>query len=369
MSDSDHSSAENRFTGVGTAADVAKKAGVSVMTVSRAFNNSPLVSQKTRERIFRTARELNYSPNVAGRALRKGRLEYVAFIFDKRSAFSRWPAGEILLGLNAPVIEAGYGVTVSLPVKGRKAMDVAREIVSSNRCSAVLMHYRPKNVEAMRQLAEVDVPLVLLGCNPEEAREVGPVSSVWADLDGGMREAVQHLASLGHRDIAMLSGRPKRNHALQRLEGFQRGMMDLGLTVRPEWIKECEERSEPAEGQAAMDSIFAQGEGIPTAVVCESDELAIGAIHAIHAHGLRVPDDFSVIGFDDQPFCRFLVPALTTVRLSAFEMGKEAGALAIDAIRGGTDFAKPRSVLISTELIARESCRRPRERRLESLSL
>ena len=203
----------------------------------------------------------------------------------------------------------------------------------------------------LEQLAERKVPLVFVDVGPERPG----ISLLRVDYRHGLQQGVKHLQALGHEKIAFISG-PKRLHSAQsRLQAFTKGIEESGLTVDPAWIVEGDHTMEG--GIEAMGHLL-QARQVPTAVMCSNDMTAIGVLHKLYRAGLKVPDDFSVIGFDDIHIAQVTIPPLTTIQMSCFELARAA----VTALRAHTEgeVEPKRNYKIPTSLIVRESTGAPR---------
>jgi LacI family transcriptional regulator len=203
------------------------------------------------------------------------------------------------------------------------------------------------------QLAKRKVPLVFIDIGPDRPG----VSVLKVDYHHGIRRAVQHLAALGHRQIAFVTG-PMRLHSAQsRLAAFSKSMQECGITPEPNQIVEGDHTLEG--GVAAMERLLLL-DPLPTAVVCSNDMTAIGVLHKLYRKGLRVPDDISVIGFDDIHIAEVMMPPLTTVQMSRLDIAKAAFGALRSQVESPEQTHGKREFDIPTELIVRESTGFPR---------
>jgi LacI family transcriptional regulator len=203
------------------------------------------------------------------------------------------------------------------------------------------------------QLAKRKVPLVFIDIGPKRPS----ISILKVDYHHGIRQGVQHLAAMGHRDIAFISGPMTLHSAQSRRAAFITSLKECGITPDPAWIVEGDHRMEG--GMACMERLLAVKKR-PTAVMCSNDMTAIGVLHKLYRAGLRVPDDFSVIGFDDIHIAEVTTPPLTTVQMSRFEIAR-AAVMALRAHAEQPNNPTPkREYDIRTDLIVRESTGFPR---------
>ncbi|KAA8999759.1 LacI family transcriptional regulator [Paenibacillus spiritus] len=329
--------------------DIAKRTGLSPTTVSKVFNNYTDVSAKTRTRILEAAKEMGYLPNANARSLATKRSWTLGVLFTESSG----------LGLRHPffggVIE---NFKASAEAKGYDLMFISRDIGGNNgtyleHCrfrgiDGVVVIYADPNQPEVAELLASDIPCVLLDFNRAN------VATICSDNVGGSEQAVRYLYELGHRTIAHLSGGRDTFAGRQRLLGYERMLEELGLSGREEWISDSGDFFSIQGGYEAMTRLLKQPE-LPTAVLAAGDNLAIGALRAIREHGLSVPGDISVVGFDDIESAELVTPPLTTVRQNMREIGGRAAQMLIGLIEG---VAGAEAVVLPVELVIRESCRK-----------
>lgn len=327
-----------------TIRDVARASNVSIATVSRVFNNSPLVSGDTRQRVVDAAARLGYWPNGIARSLITSRTHTLgALLPDLHGEFF----SEVIHGIDQASRQKGFHLLVS-----RSSSD-AREL------SAVLRSMRGRvdgllvmapDVDARGALEQVagNIPTVLL--NPE-ARVARCDSVAVANVEGAYA-VVRHLVGLGHRRIATITG-PERNiDARQRLEGWRRALREVGIEPGPA-LEVRGDFTEPSGYDAALELLAREPR--PTAVFVANDYMAIGALGALQDTGVRVPEDLAVAGFDDIPMARYLTPPLTTVHVDMLELGQQAVHLLLDVQRADRPGGQEHRVLPAT-LVVRSSC-------------
>jgi LacI family transcriptional regulator len=207
----------------------------------------------------------------------------------------------------------------------------------------------------LEQLAKRKVPLVFIDVGP---RRPG-ISVLKVDYHHGIRQGVQHLAALGHRSIAFVSGPKKLHSAQSRVAAFSQSLQECGIVLDPNLIIEGDHTMEG--GMDAMEKILAT-KLQPTAVMCSNDMTAIGVLHKLYRVGLRVPDDFSVIGFDDIHIAEVTTPPLTTIQMSRFELARAAVTALRTHAEGIPGSDQKREFMIQTNLVVRESTAFPRAR-------
>ncbi|MCL4488090.1 MAG: LacI family transcriptional regulator [Chloroflexi bacterium] len=322
--------------------DIARAAGVSHSTVSRALSNSPLVSGETRDRIRLIAQELGYSPNAIARGLVTQQTRTVGVIV---TTIADPFIGEVVRGIEELAADNGYrvflGTSHSDPirevnlVKGFREWRVDGVIVASSRVGAL---YIPL-------LNEIGVPVVLINSQQE-----GPyVHSVAVDNVEGAEQATRHLLSLGHRTVGYIGGPSDHSSHRDRLTGYRYSLTEAGLLFDPSLVLPGNGRADSGNQVASL----LDHSPAATAVFCYNDLTAIGVVHALLRRGLRVPADLSVVGFDDIEYASFVEPPLTTIHQPKDEMGRLAMRMLIDLLNGD----QVTNVMVPGELVVRESTR------------
>ncbi len=321
---------------------VAKRARVSISTVSRTVHGSGPVAAATAERVWRAIKELDYRPNTNAQSLVSGRSRMLGLVVsDITNPF--FP--ELIRSFQDVALQKGYDVLVSSTNydNSRTALCVRRMIDRSVDGVAIMTSEMDRSLSD--QLASRKVPLVFL----DVGRVAKGVSNVKVDYGQGIAQAVDHLRSLGHTSIAFISGPANLKSARLRREAFLMCLRDRVAEARPELI---EEGNHKIDGGLSAITRLLQRPHPPTAVLASNDLTAIGVLRGIHQAGLRVPHDISVIGFDDIDLAQFTEPPLTTVRLHRSELASLACNALFQSISGDMEGAE---FSIGTHLIIRES--------------
>lgn len=335
--------------------DVAKAAGVSQSTVSMILNSvaGARVAQKTRNRVLEVAVELGYSPPRRDfpplETVRKRNV--IGYLVDEIST-SPHPVVSMDGARDAAW---KHGHTIQLAVTRGNPEQEAAAIAAMQANPALLgwiystIFTRPVKVpEPLRQL-----PLVLLNCH-DSALKVPTV--VPGELAGG-HTATEHLIAMGHTRIGFINGEPWMEAAHDRYKGYRRALASADLPFDPALVRDGDWMS--GSGFDGALSLMAEARP-PTAIFCANDLMALGALEALKQLGLSVPNDVSVLGYDDQEISRHTHPALSTMVLPSYEMGAAAVEALIEQAEGGPGYAAPRRMLIKTEcpLVQRDSVRR-----------
>jgi len=326
--------------------DIARIAQVSHSTVSRALQNSHLVNAETAERIRQIANESGYRASAVARGLVTKRTRTIGLVV---TTIADPFASEVVTGIEQSANDHGYSVFLADsnadPIREQQVVQSLAErrvdgiVVTSSRVGAL---YLP-------MLSEMRVPIVLL--NNQHPGEF--VHSVMIGNVAGSRDAAKHLIELGHRRIAYLGDQNGYQSDTERFAGYREALDGAGLPLVPELVVHGD--GKPEEAMLAMDKLLALSDP-PTAVCCYNDMSALGAMRSIYLHGLRVPDDISVVGFDDLFIASYTQPPLTTVRQPMRRMGLMAMESLFN-LMSGQDL--PIRITVDAELIVRESTAKP----------
>ncbi len=326
--------------------EVAARAKVSTATISRTINQSELVSPKTAERVWRAIRELGYYPNTQARALVSGKSRIFGLII---SDISNPFFPELVKAFEDTAILHAYEVIVANTDYKSDRMGLCVRRMIERKVDGVAIMTSEIDRPLLDELSKRDMPIVFL-----DIGKVKPlISNISVDYARGIRESVQHLVALGHKRIGFISGPSDLKSARTRRSAFLDCLRECGISEKHQIVVEGNHRVDG--GQAAMREMLARPTP-PTAVLTSNDLSAIGALHAIQNAGLRVPQDISVIGFDDIELSQYTQPPLTTVRLSRDELGRKAFHALSQAAEGTATAGQ--DIKIATSLVIRESTAR-----------
>jgi len=322
---------------------VAQLAEVSKATVSRVLNNSPKVTEKTREKVMKAIKESGYYPSATARRLTTNKAETIGLIIPtpQDTTFGNPFYTEILRGFTHQAKIESYDLLLFI---NEYQFNYSR-LFHDRRVDGLLLVGIKRNDKGITQLSKNKFPYVLTGkIDYKEANYVD------ADNKGGAYQAVSYLANLGHKKIAYLGGSFEFTFNQERFEGYLKAFKEHNLKYGKELTMESINTQE--SGYEAMHKLL-ESSSIPTAVFVANDLDAIGAMKAIREKGLRIPKDIAVIGFDDIQLASYIEPPLTTVRQPIYEMGITAISLLVQLIEGKKK--EPLKVELPTQLIIRES--------------
>ena len=322
--------------------DVAALAGVSLGTVSNVLNRPEIVATATRERVQDAIRTLNFVPNGPAQHLRAGRAKVLGLVVpDIANPFFT----EVARGAEDAAMEAGYVVIIGNSDERADREDRYLAVLESQRVGGILITPARRSLQPLARLREHGVAVTLLD-NANAAPDM--CSASVDDVEGGAL-AGQHIVALGHRAVVWLAGPTDIPQVADREEGLLRVLTEAGITPR---IIRATQMTTSA-GDTAMRAALDAGVTL-TALVCANDLLALGAIRALNRAGLRVPDDVSVIGYDDIDFAASAAVPLTSIRQPKYELGYAAAKLVIGECEDPATHAHQR-VQFRPQLIERES--------------
>lgn len=325
-----------------TIKDIARLANVSHTTVSRALNNSPLINEETKKKIKMIAKKLNYVPNYNARSLVLDKSYNIGLFF---SSINRGTSPgfffETVTGVSS-AIEEKY----NLVIRGIDSYNDFSTINEKRFDGIVLMSQSDDDNSFIYHVIQSNIPLIVLNREIEEKSLINIVSD---DKEGSFK-GVEHLVENGHKEIALITGKSGFKSTEMRKEGFMDALIKNKIPVHSEYI--VEGNYDMKSGYNAMKH-FLKLPKIPTAIFCSNDDMAIGAIKAAFDSGFNVPDDISIVGFDNLPVSEYTTPSLTTVARPMEDISILGGKKIVEIINGGE--YKPEKIYIKTKLVIRDS--------------
>ena len=342
-----------------TIKDVAQACGVSLMTVSHVINDKPgKASAETRDRILKAMRELDYQPSAIARGLTRRKMDTIGVVFYTHSTTPLVTAayfGDILGGLLHTAMLARQSITLFTEVN---CTDPTENLSTycDGRCDGLIFAGPPSSDEMVAVLRRKHTPFVFLGDLPPAS----DVSCVDVDNVASAVRAVEFLMGQGHRRIAFLGGDPEVTSSRQREQGYRQALSSAALAADGGLILPGRYSSESGHQRTLrlMQNLASQDfEEAPTALFCANDEIAVGAMSALSDLGLRVPEDVSIIGFDDSSAASAVRPALTTIRQPFQELARHAVELLLAQIQN-RDIVEER-ILLPTSLVVRDTVSAP----------
>ncbi len=328
--------------------DVAKKAGVGIGTVSRAINNSPKISSQTKAKVDHAIRELKYQPHALAQGLARKRTNMVAIIVP---VFTGYFYLELLRGIQQEISKYQYDLLLFSVDQTEKTELFLKRTLQERKVDGVLLISLAISDNYVKKFVNTQFPIVLIDSDHRE------LDSLTVENEQGAYLATKHLINLGHTRIGIIDAQLKSIPAKMRLEGYQKALRDHKIQYNRRYLVISDSDIEKdgfnrEAGYAAMKQLLQIDEDRPTAVFVASDIQAAGAIKAIKECGLNIPEDISVIGFDDIELAQYM--GLSTVRQPMYEMGKLAVQILMKKIAG--EESKPVKKRFETRLVIRDSC-------------
>ena len=321
--------------------DVAHDAGVSMATVSRVLNGVGTVTEANRRKVLEVIRKLKYRPNASAQRLAAGRTNTIGLLIPRfEGIFQSYYAVEVIKGIGMAAEKVACDLLLHI-TDGRSS-------VNPSAVDGMLFMDIDGNSELVDQAFQEGMPCVVLNHYMEDL----PVSCVAIDNRGSAKRVVEYLTGIGHREIGTITGDLNTQAGLDRLDGFVQAMKAKDLPIKDGYIQYA--HFKPDIARHCTEALL-QMKDRPTALFVASDEMAVETISVALAKGVRVPEELSVVGFDDNPIAKHSRVALTTVRQPLGEMGRISMEILMEQVRSRSK--TPVKRLLSTELIERQSCR------------
>ena len=334
--------------------EVARRANVSIATVSRVLNGSELVTDETREAVMKVVKDLNYRPNAIGRALVTQKTNLLGVILpDVHSEFF----SELIRGIDEAARQHKYHIIVASTHSDKKEIESMLSVMQGGRVDGlIIMSPHIDTKEVLKHLSPhsrvIFVNSYLNGSH---------FDSVSIDNFGGAYQMVTHLIGHGHKKIGILKGEELNHDARERYSGYLKALKENSIKPGGNW--ELEGNFTEESGYELMMKLLKQ-KSKPTAVFCSNDSMALGALSALHEIDIIVPGEIAIAGFDDVPLARYVLPSLTSVHVPIYELGMAAVEKMFDVSARRDGAAGIRKVL-STSIVKRESCGCPQEAKEE----
>jgi len=336
--------------------EIARLAGVSRSTVSRVINNYPNVPPETREKVMKVVRDYNYFPNMSAQVLAGKNMRTIGlFMIEGGNVSTDAISNMLLVSVIEQASKLGYYVLTHIirDSKDQQSVKSVKEIFFQKRVDAGIFIGAANHEPIIEELIAEGF---IIGVMDQDLPGKSEPNRIVYNFDNekGALKAVEYLVSLNHRDIGIINGDMNRFAGPSKYQGFIQAMNKFSLPLREEWILsgDFNERS----GYQAIKRLMQTNVSIPTAIFTANDSVAFGAIRALKEHGLRVPEDISIIGFDDHALSSRYEPALTTIKVDFRKMMKGLTTDIIQSIEESNDTHK--KIVIETELIVRDSCKK-----------
>ncbi|WP_026688864.1 LacI family DNA-binding transcriptional regulator [Alteribacter aurantiacus] len=335
-----------------TIKDIAKAAGVSVTTVSRALNDYSDVNEKTKARIKDIATQLNYSPNALARSLVMSKSHTIGLLVSElnRSGAKDMFTYEVMCGINDAASDQNYDLILFSTNPIKQEQKSYSQLCRERQVEGVIMQGIKTDDPYLEEVIESNIPCVLVDVELE-GDNVGYVST---DNVFGAQMAIKHLINLGHENIAMVNGHNQARVSQRRFEGYERALKEAGIPMQEHYVVEGDFLEPKAETVATK--LLTEHPEI-TAIFCASDLMALGVLRAAERVGKKVPEDLSIVGYDDIMLAQYAHPPLTTVAQDKYQIGYESSRLLTAMLQQET---KKRKVILDNQLIVRGSTAPPK---------
>ncbi len=328
--------------------DIAKAADVSPSTVSRAIANNPRISTKTRDKIFKIMKQMNYHPNLIARSLVNKSTRIIALVVpgNTEKVFQHPFFPEILRGIASVAHQSKYNILISSVADVNDEKQMINELVKGGVVEGVILMTSRVKDPSIEELVKMDFPFVVIG-SPTNDDQIN-----WVDNNNFAigYELTQHFIEQGHTRIAFVGVSQEFVAVLDRFAGYKKALEDNRLPIDDSLIIECEYLSN--NGYDLMQRIDFQ-EKRPTGIIACDDFVAFGIIKFLNEQGIKVPEDIIVAGFNNVALSEYFVPSLTSVEVNAFQLGIQAFELLFESIN--SDFKSVHRAIIPAELIIRDS--------------
>lgn len=326
---------------------IAKKLNITAATVSRALNNNPRISQATRELVMRTAEQMNYKQNRLALALQSGKSNIVGVVlpYINHTFFST-----VIRGIEEELNPKGYNVIICQTHEDEKSEIKIIQNLLNSQVDGILISVSRKTTtnDHFKQVLKKNVPLIFF----DRKKDIAGVSSVTLDDYKGAYDATQHLIDQGCSKIAHLSVDRSLQIYQNRFEGYKQALQDNGIDFEPNYLVGLKSEIEAGKGAAKK---LMDLKDPPDAIFSSSDRGALGAIQYIKEIGLRIPEDFCVVGFSNEPFTHFMELPISSVDQSPLLMGKTAAKVFLEQITDAEKIKIEKKMVLSPTLEIRKS--------------
>jgi LacI family transcriptional regulator len=334
-----------------TIKDVAKAAGVSPMTASRALHHPEQVAPATRARVLKICRRMRYRPNASARTLRTKVSKHVGVIVpDLNNTF--WI--DVLGGIEEVINAAGFDLLIGNSNEELSRLTSEANAMASRLVDGLLIAPTVGSARLIRSLRREGHNLVLLDRRPAGLNHPYDVA---IDNEAGAYQATCHLIEAGHRRIGLLAGNINLDTGRQRLDGYQRALSEHGLSTSPEYLRTAETNAalvgRQVGYQGALELVGMPGG--PSAILCTSSTIAVGALLALQEHQVRIPEEMAVVTFGNPDWTVLIRPALTVVTQPTLEMGRQAALMLLELLAGCRAASKPGHIILEPQLVVRAS--------------
>jgi DNA-binding LacI/PurR family transcriptional regulator len=329
-----------------TLKEVAKKANVSITTVSRVINDPEKVNSETRERVREAMEALNFQPNRVAQRLRgnKGRSRLLGLIIpDIQNQFY----SSIVRGIEDMSYGKDYAIILCNTDENPEKEKFYLDVLKSESVDGIILPPIRQNGNLIRELLEAKIPVICF----DRKLSSESIDTVIVDNEMGGYMAASHLLEAGHKKIAVITSSLQFTSFEDRLRGYENALVDSGIEINENLIKKGDHRKSETGKQLALELLDQDPK--PTAIFVLNNQMALGAIEAINERKLKIPDDISIVGFDDIQWARVISPSITVIRQPAYEMGRRIAELFFQKVKDPE--REPVQIILQPKLIVRQS--------------
>ena len=320
-----------------TISDVAKEAGVSIATVSRVLNDSPYVREEVRKRVLDAIKKLNYQPSLFARSLAGKKVKAIGLVIPAyEGLFYSYYGNEIIKNVGTICTELGFDLFLHIASP--------KKSINFSLLQGVIFADIIENEYQLKECLEREIPCVVINHSFKDL----DVNFIAIENQKASFEAVSYLISLGHKRIAHIAGDLRTQCAQERLEGYKSALKKYNLKIKEEYIKIA--NFSPLQAQKASEELISLKEP-PTAIFVASDEMAVEVLFFLQRKGINIPQEISIIGYDDNPLCNHSIVPLTTVKQPINEMAS----LGVRILKNLIEGKKEEKIVLPPRLVIRES--------------
>lgn len=334
-----------------TIKDVAKAANVAPSTVSRVISDSPRISEKTKRKVRQVMKELGYHPNFIARSLASKSSMVLGIVFPSSGnlAFQNPFFSEVLRGIMTSVNDLHYGIQLAAGETKQEILDSVIKMVQGRRVDGIILLYSKYKDEIVSYLQNMDFPFVVIG---KPFQDVEQITHVDNDNVSAAKEGTEYLLNLGHRNIGFIGGNKNLMVTISRLEGYKKALSTYQIPIREDYI--IYEEFLLSGGKQGVEQIMSVDDP-PTALLVTDDLMSLGVLRTLNEMGKRVPDELSIVSFNNSMFAELASPSLTSIDINITELGKQAVKNLVAKIEEPSEPVK--RVIIPHKMIERSSCK------------
>ena len=333
--------------------DLARKLNISIATVSRALKDDPVVSKKTKKKIFDLAEEMGYRSNHFARNLRQQRTDTIGVIVPRLNSYFM---STIIAGIESIANAQGYNLIIS-----QSSESVMKEIANSktlfnNRVDGLLVSlaYDTEEISHFDPFFKKNIPVIFF----DRVEQHEASTSIQIDNRKAAYDATMHLIQTGCKRIVHITATPKRNVYIDRLSGYKQALAEKEIAFREAYIL-INNLSQEAGTEAA--TYISQMKPLPDGIFVANDNCAVGCMLALKQAGIRIPEDIAVVGFNNDPVSKVVEPNLSTINYPGYEMGEVAARNLINHLNGTAPMHSTNTIILRSDLIVRDSSRKRKE--------